>query len=363
MTLDAAVYPHILDRVLFYAPYPLLLRLRSVSRALRDAADEVLFQHVVFTAESVKNLDETRGSISSILGILPASPVVWDETRNSVPSILGMPPALRVAWQQDAGTTRSYTLPPHSGWAHTRVLDVAREIDSQHAVHSLRSPDQAFKPDMVRCRGPRFTDFLAPTHLDVLRVPRQKRFSPDLLPGVFRYAAFPSAPAVAEHVMVLLYDPAWRGSWGWGQWDMPLPMPSVDGVLVFRPAPLPGPIPPHPEVSLEPFLTDCLFLIVQRRYKSCTIVGLEGLPSHHLAVLGLSDEEMALADSDDARWVETVAAGVRKWMHVEGFKFDPRARNCDYIEVLTMDAYRARVGEERFRLTTFSDGIPPHMDP
>jgi hypothetical protein len=209
---------------------------------------------------------------------------------------------------------------------------------------------------MVRYRGPQFRNVLAPTHLEVLRVPRPDDPWSDRLPE-----------EVEEHVMLLLYDPAWRGSWGWGETNRPPPgliiKGDTAGVLIFRAAPLPGPIPPPLDLRREPssFLADCVFLVTSRCYRSCTIVGLEGLPSHHLAAeLGLSEEEVAVADSDDGRWAKTLAQRAQVWFREENFV--PEEEPDDYIEVLTMDEYRAHVGEERFRLTTLSDGIPPHFE-
>ncbi len=164
--------------------------------------------------------------------------------------------------------------------------------------------------------------------------------------------------------MLLLYDPAWSGSWGWGQMEYGAsPAMNQDGVLIFRAAPLTGPVPPQSKRGEDSFLADCLSLLTSGEYDSCTIVGLDTLPLHHLAELGLSDAETELASSDERRWVDTVAERVREFIQADGLYY---ADDLDYfnrIEVLTMDEYRTRVGEERFRLTTFSDGIPPHMDP
>ncbi|GMK59787.1 hypothetical protein CspeluHIS016_0900040 [Cutaneotrichosporon spelunceum] len=72
VSLDSSAYPHILETVLIYASREALISLRGVSHALRDRADALLSDHILFTSYSPTDVFGKQGRIP---GLWPAS--VW----------------------------------------------------------------------------------------------------------------------------------------------------------------------------------------------------------------------------------------------------------------------------------------------
>lgn len=61
LVIDSASYPHILDRIVFFAPYASLLRLRATSQDLRKRADAFLNAgRIVLTSAHETEQDENE---------------------------------------------------------------------------------------------------------------------------------------------------------------------------------------------------------------------------------------------------------------------------------------------------------------
>jgi hypothetical protein len=120
------------------------------------------------------------------------------------------------------------------------------------------------------------------------------------------------------------------------------------------------------------FLALPMYRAARRTRERFTLVGIEAMPITLLKRYGFSDAELALAhDGTDEEWAAAVRtrilASIREiWgQPAQQNNHDPsrmlyfdRLPVEDYIEILTLAEYRARVGEEEWELHTFG-GFDP----
>lgn len=347
--LDATAFPHIFELVLAHAPDELLLRVRLVNRASQTFVDRLLFEHVAFTHKG--------GPVYTPGLTLPDPPPVvyaYSLSSRSFSSRRLPLPALVV------GTGGKLIVPPHPGWAHTRVLDL--ETAMRTFGSHIEEPVEFPVLHTVRRRAWIFEQKSAHTLVDVLRVP---------LPWKHDKAIHPLAPGVERHVLLVLYDPTWDGVTSrigfhspWSPWDL-----SSHAVIIFRPCPRDERVT-HSHLIKEPtgrtgtFL-HFFFCLVTNRYRgSYTFVGLENVPTHILAKeLDLSSDDLLLAAAhqstgDNEHWARVVA--VRTIEAIRAIPSDDQEflEVDDIVEVLTMDEYRAREGEDVWVRETFGDALP-----
>ena len=74
--IDHEAFPHIIDRIIDFAPRASLLALRGVSRAILDRADEILFRHVVLSPAD-PDADHPEVVITAPHGRLPG--LRWED--------------------------------------------------------------------------------------------------------------------------------------------------------------------------------------------------------------------------------------------------------------------------------------------
>jgi hypothetical protein len=352
--LDATAFPHIFERVLAHAPYELLLRLRLVNRASLEFADRVLFEHIAFSHKNGIVHDPwtpPEGTPSPVFA-RSMSAVSSSVARLPVPPLL-------------FGTFGKITVPPHRGWAHTRL------IDFETAVRVLGSyfEDGFGFPALHTVRRRAWIADLKPTDtfLDVLRLPP---------PGHYDSRINTLVPGVKRHVLLILYDPTWDGLAAPFNVNVPFWDAENHAVVIFRPCPrderYPAPAPKRQEEeSAETFLRFFFKLVADRYHASYTLVGLENVPPHILgAELGLSSDDLLLAaahqsSGDDDHWPRVVAERTMEAIRAlptdaGDFLSDDEEflELDDIVEVLTVHEYRTRVGEEVWECEAFGDTLP-----
>lgn len=244
--------------------------------------------------------------------------------------------------------------------------------------------------------------------LRVLRRAAANRAAPDApaivdmirFPGV--HGGMPELPnvSVKRHVIVYAYDPRWIV--GRRVYDIDKCVARWDGeeILILRRRPDTLEANEGAATQEEPgaredaeatgvagtqeattdddddlstsFLCDPLWRAAERRHRFFTYVGLEALPPAVLARYGFDDAELALAnsDSDSAKdeWAATVRTRITEHILdlaakvdvLRGYAIDWSetawpANVEDSFEVLTLDEYRKRVGEEMFGIETYAD--------
>jgi hypothetical protein len=363
MSLDAQVYPHIWDRVRSHAPPELLLRLRLVDRAASAEATRTLFEHVVITRASALELRSARGCR------------------------LPVPPFDDKAYHPK--------LPP-GPWELTRVLDLAtsvRGLDEQpfpalrcvrRRVWSEDAPPSHTCVDVVRLPAPRGTE----AFMDNVSEETRRHVT------VVRYC--PTTPALAEDsvmnidmleegvdgVFVFLPCPSDGKAWARRRWDDDIPdyETGSDGPSFHSEDEFDSEAEDEGDGEDEAdgsgsdvgdtpvsgsahrtFLNNFLWCAAQRIHKEYTFVGLESVPTHLIAQELKRDPAEVAARAAEPGWATYLSDAV-----VEGIRAIPRDPGweegvvderdvADVVEVLTMDAFRAQVGEQQWALETFAD--------
>lgn len=203
--LDATAYPHILQRVVAFAPYELLMRLRLVNRALHATANAALFAHVAISRPSEDPHSRPDVGMDCISG--SRLPVVL---RSSTGGPLPVPPL--------PCDKVSIALPEHPGWAYTRTLDLKT---------NARGLLDAGLPALETVRRVTWTEDApsAYTYVDAHHVP--PRHDGEL------FIDFVSEET-RRHVVVVLYDPMWKGLKRDSDMSVDFCQEDVDGVFIFR---------------------------------------------------------------------------------------------------------------------------------
>lgn len=373
--LDSTAFPHIFERVRAHAPYELLLRLRLVNRASRDVADAILFDHVAFSHnEGVSETLVCAGMAFPIIAHSLSSSCV--DSKGKGPCRLPLPPLIR-----GFGLTK---LPSHDGWKHTRVLDFEAGLPMLNVAGPQQNEGVPELPALQTVRRRVQVSVLPHVHslVDVLRLPPPIDKTDSHVNVLFH--------GTQRHVILVLYDPACKGLAHDYRTDVPFWDAGTHCIMVFRACPsrLEGEnaatrasdgSPSTGSVGIT-FLNYFFFLVAERTHDSYTLVGLEDIPPPLLAIeLGLDADDLALAprlgsegvghSTDNAdTWAQLVQDRVVQTISSfpsdteELFGDTPGFRKIeDMVEVLTMDQYRARVGEDVWRLETFGDVLPPPL--
>ncbi|CAK9783676.1 unnamed protein product [Cutaneotrichosporon oleaginosum] len=170
--LDHTCYPHILERVLALAPWDSLLRLRRVSRSLKERIDAVLFKHLVVLPGSLPYILFVRGAG----GRLPAVSTWNASHRDCLVDIRN-----------------------HAFFQHTRLLDIPAELDAGIAI--LVS---ALLPNLEVVRN------FAPKHTQLMHAETEVHYQPLSFFAQQNIVRFvPSSRACkARLVITHLYDAA-----------------------------------------------------------------------------------------------------------------------------------------------------------
>jgi hypothetical protein len=286
------------------------LRLRLVDRATSAKATATLFAHAVVQKRRPPTGEDETVAYAHGGGLLPLPP------------------------------TATIDLPEHDGWAHTRVLDVAVNLsDVQPYVTGL---EVVRRYPGIQTAPPAFT------YVDVLRAPFNRR------------ARIPDSGNLTErHVLVVLYDAAAPVM----QIGVQLAQAPAgeDVVIVFR-ADSQQQRPPSMSSEFQPtFLRVFFDLVAWGSHASYTLVGLEGIPPAVLA------QELRLDPHDTARraagsgpeWAAFVAdhtfphiGRLYQTRHIDGL-----TKTLEHVRVLTMDEFRAEVGEEAWVRETMADVV------
>jgi hypothetical protein len=376
-SIEPTLYPHIFDCIAGHATFAELMRLRLVSRGARRAADAVLFRHVILQ-RPIADRDlpakyfPTRAYSSS-------AKLSSERDRRQLP----VAPFERESF--------SASLSESDGWAHTRVVDFdanvsglhEQVVDGQRQWKACRLP----KLEMVRrhCRSEDV--FVAPTLVDVLRLPPFPKVWPCDFSSDEDQMGYDSDYAIDEnrgsipqpfkgytdrHVILVLYDPELplypvEVSSGWGTQLLA----ETDCVFIFMECKA---INDSREYEFQndewpTFLHQFIVRAAFPLHKSYTFVGLEGVPLDILkAELRLRDRHLVFRDDPD-EWANVLEDGVIAMAGYvkpeerpdDGERVPITREPGDNLEVITLDEYRQRVGDEIFDLETFADMDRRHI--
>ncbi|GMK57517.1 hypothetical protein CspeluHIS016_0403510 [Cutaneotrichosporon spelunceum] len=353
--LDATAFPHIFERVIAHAPYEVLLRLRLVDRASLELADSVLFRHVAFSHKDgmVNDLRTPRKEKGH------HSPL-YARSLSVQPPSLGRLPVRPLM----TGTFGALIIPPHKGWAQTRVLDFETAVYvREHFEDRPEFPVLHTVRRRVLMSDPWLTD----TFVDVVRVPS---------PGQYDSHVNTLPRGVKRHVVLVLYDPSWGGLEAPFKVNVPFWDVDVHAVFIFRPCPrderfLAPRFPRQDGNSTKTFLRCFFSLIAHRYHASYTLVGLENVPLCILAAeLDLSSEDLLVAAGYQSTGDHDHWAGVVNERTIEAIRALPTdvyeflcdgeelPEVDDIVEVVTSNEYRSRVGEDVWVCESFGDALP-----
>lgn len=302
--IDAAFYPHVLERVTAYAPYVSLLRLRAVSRSLRARADALLAaDRITITAAPIASLNqvsETRDAEN----LPPLQPGEAPE-----PDMLGELPLIVTSEHGRLPAFASWALHDPRQWKDlTSIvsLEYTRAVDL--VGPAVSGPLQIL---LASERHPPLTIRVLPDEaLRDIYTPTAVRDRPKLrIPSAHTLVRFASLPQLFDDSTVIDLDRHDIGRrivhhitlhpdddmWVYNLPHLNIPRPSaehddVEVVYIFalaeegtewppRQIPLPWTATVHDVYNL---LVSCTNAIVRYLWKGVglTIVGIEGLEGH-----------------------------------------------------------------------------------
>ncbi|BEJ17689.1 hypothetical protein CspHIS471_0610900 [Cutaneotrichosporon sp. HIS471] len=135
VTIDAAMYPHLIDMVLDYAGHELLIALRAVSTSLRDRCDARLARHLVMAP---RHLLPAASPVDVELPLALSAPCwaqpEWEEWDDPPDALLPSPPS--VSCEQKLKFKVSITspfgrIPLFRAWQQAIWSDNGAEVDDQ----------------------------------------------------------------------------------------------------------------------------------------------------------------------------------------------------------------------------------------
>jgi hypothetical protein len=334
VTLDIAFFPFIFESIVAHAPHDSLVALRGVSKAARAAADARLF-HTVKLERVIARGIPTRNVLAA--------------------SLAGDRLPVRHT------TVKGLSSPLPAQWNNVVVLD----CDVLDPVF----PDPIKLPSLqvLRRIRPHFAPSV-PTIVDLLRFPDPRGISPSI-----------SRIGGKRHVLVYAYDPRWVVGRDIEHYSTYCDYDESEVVFIFLPrlGRVGTEVESAPEAELEPdtvmesellygfgnkkdtFIKKPLWFAAKKRlHRKVTFVGLETVPAPVLAQCGFTEAELALADNqeDAAEWVASVRAGILDIIHDMSYLFHGETAPADHaLEVLSLEEYRARVGDHMFDVETFAD--------
>jgi hypothetical protein len=328
--LDAATYPHIFDAVLAFAPRAALLRLRGVSKDVRARADALLLpSHLTITAS-------------------PNGPRIVTGPHGRLPAFAGwaLPDAL--------------TTPREPDLSSVRVLDIDHAAGLEDVFDHLPEPvtvrfRRAVKHDMASSG----ITYFAPRQGDVfvLMEPLTALFSA-------KWRAFPALTGLLERIVINTWShprdvvqarrPYIRvGNYTYG----------AEAVWVFHPETRPRTV-----TGVHGAIDEAAGRVVVRdemlRILAAQLVEML-LDDVHITVVNIESLTEGMDEDEVFDWIDPVLAfrslctdappfDAEQW----GAEVSPEERGeiVDHIRFLTMEEYRAEVGDARADIETTWSG-------